>query len=42
MNGGSVKDLNVYLGSTKIFSKSGSQGDSWRKAEVSINDQPHK
>ena len=39
MNGNDVKDLNVYLGSAKVFSKSGSQGNAWKKAEVSISGQ---
>lgn len=39
MNGGNIGQLNVYLGSSKVFSKSRSQGNEWKKAEVSINGQ---
>lgn len=39
MYGGTVKDLNVYLGNRKVFSKSGAQGNEWKKAEVSISGQ---
>ena len=39
MYGKTVNQLNVYLGSSKVFSKSGAQGNEWKKAEVSINGQ---
>ena len=39
MHGSSIGQLNVYLGSSKVFQKSGAQGNEWKKAEVSINGQ---
>ena len=37
MNGQDINQLNVKLGSTNVFKKSGSQGNQWKKAEVSID-----
>ena len=36
MYGGNIGDLNVYAGNTKIFSKSGDQGNQWVNVETSI------
>ena len=37
MYGDNVNQLNVYLGSSKVFAKAGNQGNEWKKAQVSIN-----
>jgi len=37
MYGKNVNQLNVNLGGTNVFQKSGPQGNQWKKAEVSIN-----
>lgn len=37
MYGRDINQLNVKLGSTDVFQKSGSQGNQWKKAEFSIN-----
>ena len=37
MYGDNVNQLNVYLGSSKVFAKVGNQGNEWKKAQVSIN-----
>jgi len=37
MYGQNVNQLNVKLGGTNVFQKSGPQGNTWKKAEVSIN-----
>ncbi|KAL9972367.1 hypothetical protein ACROYT_G018652 [Oculina patagonica] len=39
MHGSNIGQLNVYLGSSKVFEKSGTQGNEWKKAELSINGQ---
>lgn len=39
MHGLSISQVNVYLGSSKVFENSGAQGDEWKKAEVSNNGQ---
>ena len=36
MNGGDIGALKVYSGGQIKFSKSGSQGNAWKKAEVDI------
>lgn len=38
MYGSSMGTLNVYVGSKKIFTKSGNQGDKWHKASVDITE----
>ena len=40
MYGSSMGTLNVYVGSNKIFTKSGDQGNSWHKAAVAIISDP--
>ena len=40
MYGSSMGTLNVYVGSNKIFTKSGDQGNSWHKAAVAIIPDP--
>lgn len=30
--------LNVFVGQRKIFSKSGNQGDQWKKASIDVTD----
>ena len=37
MFGANIDELSVYLGNTKVFSKKDAQGNTWKKAEVSIN-----
>ena len=39
MFGDSIGQVNVYLGNRKVFQKSGSQGNQWKKAEMPINGQ---
>lgn len=38
MYGASMGTLNVFLGQTKIFSLSGNQNNTWKKAEVIITE----
>jgi len=38
MYGSSMGTLNVYVGSRKIFSKTGDQGNKWHKASVDVTD----
>ena len=40
MYGSTMGTLNVYVGNTKIFTKSGNQGNSWHKAAVAIIPDP--
>ena len=37
MYGRDIKTLNVYNGGNVIWTKSGNQGNAWKKAEVSIS-----
>ena len=36
MYGDSINALNVYNGKTKMFARSGKQGDEWLKAEITM------
>jgi len=38
MYGSSMGTLNVFVGSRKIFSKTGDQGNKWHKASVDVTD----
>jgi hypothetical protein len=37
MNGQDVRTLNVYVGNTKVLTKSGSEGQPWKSAEVRLS-----
>ncbi len=36
MYGATMGTLNVYVGQTKVFTKSGNQGNQWKQATLSI------
>ena len=38
MYGNTIGTLNVYVGSNKVFTKSGNQGNKWNKASVNITE----
>ena len=38
MYGSTMGTLNVYVGQKKVFTKSGDQGNQWKKATVDINE----